>query len=194
MSSAEMQNFGLFLHLSSIPTDHSGWRTKRDGPLCPPLLPSMSVTYLTSNERRLFWAARLWAARRRGANVLIRVGLGKGSAEGRASAGANCSCEVVGGVLWIYTRLGIPPPPTLPLNPPQVLEMLFSLCEKSPQRTKDFPNIESGPLNTIILKVQQNLGAGGGVNVPYRVEERWVSSNFFVAVSLGTIGSRICQF
>lgn len=40
----------------------------------------------------------------------------------------------------------------------------------------------------------QGLGTGGGAGVPYRGEEWWVSSNSFLAVSLGTIGSRICQF
>lgn len=41
------------------------------------------------------------------------------------SAGTKRFCKAEQGLLWVYTRLGIPP---------QVLEMLSSLCEKSPQR------------------------------------------------------------
>ena len=111
-SSAGMQNFGLLLHPSRVTKGHhSCSRTKQDV-LFAPLLPSESVTYLTSNEGSLFCAAHFWAVWWRRANVLIHVGLCKQSAEGRVSAGANCSCKVVGGVLWIYTRLGIPPTPS----------------------------------------------------------------------------------
>lgn len=41
------------------------------------------------------------------------------------SAGTKRFCKAERGLLWVYTRLGIPP---------QVLETLSSLCEKSPQR------------------------------------------------------------
>lgn len=84
-------------------------RTEQDV-LFASFLPSKSVIYLTSDEGRLFCTAHFWAAWRRRAHVLIHVGLCKQRAKGSVSAGANCSCRVIRGVLWICTRLGIPAP------------------------------------------------------------------------------------
>lgn len=84
-------------------------RTKQNVPFAPSSRPRMLLTELDTREGSSA-PHILWAGGWRRASVAGRVGLCKRSAQGSGSAGANCSCKVVGGVLGIYTRLGIPPP------------------------------------------------------------------------------------
>lgn len=128
---------------------------KAERPLCP-FLPSENVTYWTWHEGRLFCAAHFVGWRVEKSQRRRPCGFVQTERPGQRLSGCKLLLQSRRGSFGDLYQTGN----STPLAP-WVLEMLFSLCRKSPQRAKDCTNIESGPLNMLILKVQQNLEAGG---------------------------------